>query len=115
MMLAGGRGDAPYAGRLGLLVDSRTASTAEAVASALREAGRGIVIGQQTAGAMLASSFIEVARGWRLQIPVFDFRSASGARVEGTGIRPDVPIDARADDDETIAHAIDAVAGRSSS
>ena len=58
---------------------------------------------------MLASSLVDVAPGWRLQIPVFDFRSARGARVEGTGIRPDVPIAAGADDDEALERAIDTV------
>lgn len=108
MMLAGGRGDAPYDGRVGILVDRGTASTAEAVASAIQESGRGIVLGRQTAGAMLASSYVDVARGWRLQIPLYDFRSARGVRVEGAGIRPDVRLDG--DADEVLTRAIDAVA-----
>ena len=91
MVYVGGGGAAAYAGRIAILVDRRTGSAAEAVAAALREVRGAVTVGERTAGAMLSADETPVAPGWRLRYPAMDFRTAAGLRVEGDGVRVDVP------------------------
>jgi carboxyl-terminal processing protease len=91
MVYVGGGAASPYAGRVAILTDRRTGSAAEAVAAALREARGAITVGDRTAGAMLSSDQVGIAPGWRLRYPMMDYRTAAGVRVEGDGVRIDVP------------------------
>lgn len=91
MVYVGGGAASPYTGRVAILTDRRTGSAAEAVAAALKEARGAITVGERTAGAMLSSTEVGIAPGWRLRYPVMDYRTASGLRVEGDGVQPDVP------------------------
>lgn len=93
MMLAtGGRAPAPYRGRLVILVDEYCYSACEALASVARETGAATLVGRRTAGAMLAAFPIEIGGGWTLMLPVWDFRTPGGVRVEGRGVEPNVPV-----------------------
>ncbi|HEX8432449.1 MAG TPA: S41 family peptidase [Longimicrobium sp.] len=90
MLYIGGGIERPYAGRIAVLTDRGTGSAAEAVAAVLQEARGAIVVGERTAGAMLSSTDVMVAPGWRLRYPAMDYRTAAGRRVEGNGVAPDV-------------------------
>lgn len=107
MLVAGGRGGAPYRGRVAVLIDGGSGSTAEAVAAALGESGRVTLVGQRTAGAMLASAGFSVARGWELRLPVADFRTAGGRVVEGRGVEPQVAVPRGGRGDRTLARAVE--------
>jgi hypothetical protein len=92
MLATGGRAPAPYRGRLVILVDEYCFSACEALASVARETGAATLVGRKTAGAMLAAFPVEVGGGWTLMLPVWDFRTPGGVRVEGRGVEPNVPV-----------------------
>jgi C-terminal processing protease CtpA/Prc len=92
MLVAGGGAHAAYQGRVALLIDRGSGSTAEAVAAALGESGRVTLVGERTQGAMLASAGFPIADGWELRIPVADFRTAGRRSVEGKGVEPQVVV-----------------------
>jgi C-terminal processing protease CtpA/Prc len=94
-LVVGGKVKAPYRGRVVLLIDQECASTTEAVAAAARESQVATLIGRRTAGAMLGADVIAVGGGWLVQIPVLDFRTAKGTRVEGVGVTPDISVKGR--------------------
>jgi carboxyl-terminal processing protease len=77
---------------LAVLVDGGTASAAELVAGALRDHGRGTLIGTQTygKGSLLAVSEIEGAGSIRYTTGTFT--TPNGDQVEGVGLIPDVPV-----------------------
>lgn len=78
--------------RVAVLVDSRTASTAEMVAQALRDYLDARVLGSTTAGQLLVGVWYDLSSlgtGWRLSIPEAVFQTRRGHRVEGQGVRVD--------------------------
>lgn len=81
-----------FAGPVYLLIDSNSASASEPLAQLLLETGRAVLIGERTAGAMLSAPPIAVGEGWVLRVPVADYFAASGARLEGAGVRPHVRV-----------------------
>jgi hypothetical protein len=92
MLVAGGGRATPYRGRVAVLIDRGSGSTAEAVAAALGESGRATLVGERTAGAMLSSAGFTVAPGWELRLPVADFRTPGRRVVEGKGVEPAVAV-----------------------
>ena len=88
------RSGANYRGPLVVLVSRLSASGAEVFASAIQESGRGVIVGmsstKHTAGAVLMSADFALPGGGSLQIPVRDYISPRGARLETTGVRADI-------------------------
>lgn len=81
-----------FRGRLLVLIDGHTASTSEPVAWLLRQALGARLIGQRTAGAMLSSEALPLAGGYRLRLPVADYLTPNGQRLDGHGVQPDLSV-----------------------
>lgn len=75
-----------------VLTDSRTSSTAEMVAQALRDYLGAPLLGVSTSGQLLVGVWHplpELGPGWRLSIPEAVFQSKRGQRIEGQGVKVD--------------------------
>ncbi len=81
-------GITPFSGRVILLCDEGTASTSEMLAAGLQEAGRAVVVGDTTLGAVLPSKIEALPAGAVIQLPVADFRTPKGILLEGRGVQP---------------------------
>ena len=88
-----GAGRNGYTGPLAVLVGPRTASGAEAIAAAIEESGRGITIGQRTAGALTGAARFDLPDGGELSVAEFDIRTPGDRRLEGVGFTPRYVID----------------------
>ncbi|HEX8636941.1 MAG TPA: S41 family peptidase [Pyrinomonadaceae bacterium] len=93
MLVTGGKAAKTYGGRVVVLTNNRSGSGAEAVASIFKETGRATLVGQRTAGAMLNGTEIPVGNGWTLVVPIADFRTPGGVRVEAKGVEPNIPVE----------------------
>ena len=90
--VAEGRADA-YAGPVAVLVDSATASAAEALASALQANGRARVFGETSCGCLLAFlGHMKLPGGGELAYSEVGYIDVRGERIEGRGILPDEPV-----------------------
>jgi len=87
-----------YSGPVAVLMDARSASTAEIFALGLRELGRARLFGDVTAGAAMPSMIQTLPNGDRLQYAFAAYESAGGKSLEGTGVEPDEPVIPRARD-----------------
>jgi len=87
-----GAGAKPFGGPLAILVDRFTGSASEVFASGMQSAGRALVFGDTTAGAVLPSALDRLPNGDVLQHPIADFVTLTGVRLEGRGVRPDEPV-----------------------
>lgn len=89
---AGGCGDleGPAPHDVAVLVDADSRSAAELTPAALQEAGRALVVGENTAGAVLISQDTRLPDGGRLSLSRSDFVTAAGVRLEKRGVTPDL-------------------------
>jgi carboxyl-terminal processing protease len=85
-----GRTVKPFAGPVALLVDELTGSTSETFAGALQSLGRVRVFGRQTMGQALPALTRQLPNGDVLMYAIGDFVTATGKRIEGDGVIPDV-------------------------
>lgn len=96
-----------------ILTSEKTSSAAEIFVATVREQGRATVIGGPTCGCVLAIRRRHtLPDGGALDISEMDYRTATGARLEGTGIRPDEAValdlmDLRARRDRAMERAIE--------
>jgi carboxyl-terminal processing protease len=100
---------APFTGRIAVLTNRGSASASEICAAALQENVGAVVVGQRTAGAVLASVFGRLPHGFEMQYPVQDFVTAKGVRLEGNPVRPDAEVSARPEEgkDPAIEKALE--------
>lgn len=107
-----------YEGRLAVIVDERSESGAEALASALKIHHRAVIVGQRTARHVLGVEVEEpLADGGLLRVATLDMRDAAGTELEGTGVMPDIivartPSDIARGRDPQLRAAIAAVTAR---
>ena len=106
MLVTGGRVERAYRGRIVVLIDEDCFSACEALASVVKETRAATVIGRRTTGSMLSASPFSVGGGWTLLLPVWDFRTARGGRVEDKGVEPDIEVKIREGEDVDVSAAL---------
>lgn len=84
-----------------ILVDGESASGAELLASALRDNGRAILIGQRTYGKGIAQKRVKLKDGFLLHVSHWKYFTASGhwpgdAHKQRRGLRPDIVVKSKA-------------------
>lgn len=81
---------APAPNGLAVLIDGSSRSAAELTPAALQEAGRAVVVGERSPGAVLISRDTDLPDGGRLTLSRSDFVTVRGVRLEKRGVTPDV-------------------------
>lgn len=89
MSLLGYAQPSPYLGKVVVLTDHGSASTSEMFAAGMQENGRGKVIGETSAGAILLSVFDPLPTGYLFQYAISDYKSPKNILIEGRGVKPD--------------------------
>ena len=89
-----GLGPQKFHGKVVLLVNEHSASAAEMLAAFAAENNLAKIVGTKTAGRLLSGSAFRVGHGYILVLPSAAYLTWSGRSLEGTGITPDVEIDA---------------------
>jgi carboxyl-terminal processing protease len=84
-----GLGPKPFHGRVVLLVDRHTASAAEMIVAFARENKLATIVGENTAGRLLAATSVKVGNGFRLALPIGAYHTWKGSKLEGSPIAPD--------------------------
>jgi carboxyl-terminal processing protease len=90
--------DKRFTGRLTVLVDSRSASAAEILARVVQLEGRGIVVGDRSAGAVMRSRIHSHRSGTEFVVPYgisitdAEVILRDSTRLEGVGVTPDVRV-----------------------
>jgi len=76
-----------------VLVNGNSASSSELVASTLKEAGRALLVGQRTAGALATSEILPLPQSAGLQIDVAaQVTARSGFQIDGAGFPVDIAV-----------------------
>lgn len=112
----------PFSGRLVALVDSRSASASEILARLMQIEKRGTVIGDRSAGAVMAGKQFGHSFGignvtfYSSSVTVSDVRMSDGASLEHVGVTPDeillpTSADLAAGRDPVLARAVTLLGG----
>jgi len=81
-----------FNGKLYVIINKKTASTAEIIALALKENKLAIIVGQTSAGMVLSAKKFRVNDNLDLFIPLNDYISYGGLRIDKKGVKPDLPV-----------------------
>jgi len=73
-----------------ILTNGNTASTCEPIVYVLKESERATIIGEKTAGAMLSATLFDIYGKYKLFLPIADFYTYDGVRLEGVGVKPNI-------------------------
>ena len=77
------------------LIDKGSASAAEIVAGAIRDRGRGLVVGTRSFGKGSVQVPIALKGGYYLKLTVAKYYTPSGRSIQAEGIEPDVAVESR--------------------
>ncbi len=81
-----------FKGKLAVLIDGQSMSSAEIFAAALRENSRAVLIGERTAGEALPAGAVRLETGAVLIYPAANFLTPAGRALEGSGLDPDINV-----------------------
>lgn len=115
-LMAKTRGDKAFKGKLIILVDSRSASASEVLSRTIQLEKRGTIVGDKTAGAVMASRMhmdevgLDVVIFYGVSVTVSDLIMPDGKSLEHIGVTPDevrlpTPEDLAADRDVVLSYA----------
>lgn len=90
-----------------VLVDGETAGAAEVIAAALQQRKRAQVAGTATAGRGTLQKIFELEDGSRLTLTIVEYQVPGHGSLDGTGVKPDLPLTGSMDDvtDQAMAAA----------
>ncbi|MDR1503486.1 MAG: S41 family peptidase [Prevotella sp.] len=86
------RNENNFKGHAYILVNKKTGSAAEGLVIGVKEYNLARVIGEKTAGGLLNAKQFKIDEDIMLVVPVNDFVSYNGYRVDQKGIKPDIEI-----------------------
>lgn len=81
-----------FRGKIVVLTDKQSHSSAEIFAAALKENDRATIVGETTAGAALPALTTTLQTGAVFLFPIADFQTPKGNLLEGRGVAPDIKI-----------------------
>jgi C-terminal processing protease CtpA/Prc len=110
-----GLGGQRFHGRIVVLVNQHSASASEMIAAFAAENKLGTIVGEKTPGRVVGANSFKVGHGYRVALPVVEYRTWAGTILEGRGVAPDVsepfsPEAAWAGEDTQIARAVQVLA-----
>jgi C-terminal processing protease CtpA/Prc len=86
------RGPQRFHGNIVLLVNEHSASSAEMVAAFAKEYRLATIVGAKTPGRLLGGGSFRVGHGYRIALPVVEYRTWGDVRLEGKGVEPDIVV-----------------------
>ncbi len=88
---------------LALLVNSRSASAAEILSGAVKDSGKGVLIGNKTYGKGIVQTIEPLDGNGALSITTAKYYTASGVEIHKNGIEPNITVDLPEDLKDNIA------------
>lgn len=83
--------DSPvFSGKIYVLTNGNTASTCEPIVFLLKEHKLATIVGKNTAGAMLSAAMFDLSGKYKLFLPIADFYTFNGVRLDQVGVKPDI-------------------------
>lgn len=78
-----------FKGNVFILTSQYTGSTCEPIVYGLKQSKRAVIVGGNTAGKMLSSEPFEVQDDFQIYVPIADYYTNDGVRLDQKGVAPD--------------------------
>ena len=78
---------------LAVLTNSRSASASEILSSAIKDSGKGVLIGEKTYGKGIVQEVERLESGGAMSITVAKYYTMSGIEIHKNGITPDIEVE----------------------
>jgi len=104
-MVLPGHSDPIFQGEVYVLTNNKTASACEPFVHVLKTHNAATVIGETTAGQMLSANWFKVNKDISIFIPVNDYLTAEGLRLDQVGVKPHIEIAA----EQALERALNAI------
>jgi carboxyl-terminal processing protease len=82
-----------YSGKVFVLMNEQTASANEPLLEAFKTGETATLVGTKSSGAMLSAYFFPIGEGFKVFIPIADFQTPEGKRLDKVGVEPDIEIE----------------------
>jgi carboxyl-terminal processing protease len=89
-----------------VLINGDTASAAEIVTGALKDAGRAVVVGERSYGKGSVQTIFKLKNGEGLRLTTAHYFTPSGVKINAQGVSPQVEVVLTSDDDRKIERQI---------
>ncbi|HEX9980762.1 MAG TPA: S41 family peptidase [Flavobacterium sp.] len=96
-----------FTGKMYVLTNAKTASTCEPLVYVLKNSKKAIIIGENTAGAMLAAFPFVVSGKYTLVLPIGDFYTTDGTHLDKVGVAPDIQVKS----EDALTRALEVING----
>jgi hypothetical protein len=83
-----------FQGKVYVLTDGITGSTCEPLVDRLKKSGIATIVGERTGGGMLSARYFKISDDLKMFLPVADYITADGTRIDKVGVEPDVKVPA---------------------
>ena len=84
-----------YKGKVYVLVSNQTGSACEPLIDLFKKKGIATLVGETSGGAMLSAEYFPVDEQFKVFIPIADYQTASGERIDKVGVTPNVEVPAK--------------------
>lgn len=81
-----------FQGKVYVLTDGITGSTCEPLVDRLKKSGAATIVGEKTAGGMLSARYFKISDDLKMFLPVADYITAEGTRIDKVGVEPNVKV-----------------------
>lgn len=100
--------DPTFSGNVYILIDGQTASAGEPFVYLTKQTGMATIIGERTAGAMLSGERIPINETLTLFLPIADYMTADGHRIDRVGVEPDIKVTS----EEALKRTLEIITGK---
>lgn len=76
-----------------MLLDGNSASATELFAAAVKDAGVGVIIGEQSYGKGVGQTIFDVNDDYKVKLTIFEYFSRNGYKINGIGVAPTIEVD----------------------
>ncbi len=97
---------------IAVLVDGNTASASEILSAAIKENGRGVLVGAKTFGKGLVQTVFNFTDGSALKVTIEQYFTPDGNDINKLGIQPDYPVELKTSADEQLDYAKTVLMGK---
>lgn len=92
-MFIPGHTNPTFKGKVFVLVNENTASANEPLIDLFKKNKIATLVGSKSAGAMLNGAYFKVTKNYKMFLPIADYQTADGTRIDKVGVSPDIEVD----------------------